>query len=565
MSIMRLARSLFGRDVRRPRQSARFRPQVTALESRWLPATITEFPLPPLNFNPLPATEGITAGPDGNAWFTEPVTGVIGRITPAGQVTEFPTPVSNPGAITAGPDGNLWFTGGSLLNDPSISRITLAGQVTKFDLPDRLGVPTGIAAGPDGNLWFTERIYLSGEKVGRITPAGQLTEFTIPGPSGVASSIGSITVGPDSNLWFVHDGTLATITPTGALRDHVVDNVGDVALTTGPDGNLWAAGTVVDPQTGLAGNGFIDRISVTGSVTRFDMGSPDNIPVSIQTGPDGNLWFTQPSIDQIGRITPAGQVSTFPVPTAFSEPTAIVAGPNGNMWFTEVKSRQIGEYFLVGTPPAPAAATTTTLAADLSAPAVGQMVHLTATVTSAAGTPAGTVTFFDAHSGALGTASLDARGRAVLATALSPTGTHTLTAVFNGTASFAPSQSPTLRETVKRTNTTTTLAASANPVVVGQALMLTVKVQPAFAGAGAPRGKVVLKDGNNAIGSATLDSSGRAVFTFSPGQMTGRGRSRNVLLPHGTHHLTASFTGFGDFAASASATLELTVGGGRTT
>jgi streptogramin lyase len=537
----------------------RFRPEVTPLEGRWLPSTITEFPLPPLTFNPVPATLGITAGPDGNVWFTEPITGVIGRISPAGQVTEYPTSVSNPGAITAGPDGNLWFTSGSLLNDPSIGRITPAGQVTRFDLPDSLGVPSGIAAGPDGNLWFTERIYFSGEKVGRITPAGQITEFTIPGPSGAASSIGSITTGPDGNLWFVHDGTLASITPTGALRDHMVDNVGDVALTTGPDGNLWAAGSMIDPKTGQSVSGFIDRISPSGSVTQFDLGSADNAPASIQTGPDGNLWFAQPSVDQIGRITPAGQVTTFPVPTAFSEPTVIAAGPNGNLWFTEVKNRQIGEYFLTGTPPPAAAATTTTLAVDVSAPAAGQTVHLTATVTSAAGTPAGTVTFFDAHSGALGTASLDANGRAVLTTAFSPAGTHTVTAVFNGTAAFAPSQSPALRETVKRTHTTTILTASANPVTVGQALVLTATVKPAFTGAGAMAGTVVLKDGNTTIGSATLDSSGRAVFTFIPGKALRGGRSLTTILPRRTYHLTASFRGYGNFAASVSATFDLTV------
>ncbi len=33
---------------------------------------------------------GIAAGPDGNVWFTEGVGNKIGRITPAGDVTEFP-------------------------------------------------------------------------------------------------------------------------------------------------------------------------------------------------------------------------------------------------------------------------------------------------------------------------------------------------------------------------------------------------------------------------------------------------------------------------------------------
>ena len=53
---------------------------------------------------------GLVAGPDGNLWFTE--IGHIGRLTPAGAVTEFALASSDskPGVIVAGPDGNLWFT-----------------------------------------------------------------------------------------------------------------------------------------------------------------------------------------------------------------------------------------------------------------------------------------------------------------------------------------------------------------------------------------------------------------------------------------------------------------------
>ena len=82
MSLMRHALSLFGRGGRRQRKPVRFRPQVTALEDRWVPSTITEFPLPPLTFNPIISTSSITAGPDGNVWFTEHDANQIGRITP---------------------------------------------------------------------------------------------------------------------------------------------------------------------------------------------------------------------------------------------------------------------------------------------------------------------------------------------------------------------------------------------------------------------------------------------------------------------------------------------------
>jgi hypothetical protein len=68
----------------------------------------------------------IATGSDGAVWFTdEGTTTAIGRITPAGQITEFSTglnPGAGPGGITLGPDGNLWFTDGG--TTAAIGRIT---------------------------------------------------------------------------------------------------------------------------------------------------------------------------------------------------------------------------------------------------------------------------------------------------------------------------------------------------------------------------------------------------------------------------------------------------------
>jgi streptogramin lyase len=79
--------------------------------------TVTDFSLPvtpqpfePPELDPLRMT--LTAGPDGNIWFSDPYANQIGNITPDGTVTEYavPTPDSFPAGITAGPGGNIWFT-----------------------------------------------------------------------------------------------------------------------------------------------------------------------------------------------------------------------------------------------------------------------------------------------------------------------------------------------------------------------------------------------------------------------------------------------------------------------
>ena len=114
------------------------------------------------------APSSITAGPDGALWFLQ-TTG-LGRLTTTGSFTAYPVPIPSGVisseslyALTTGPDGALWFT----LADPFgsitglIGRMTTNGQVTEFPSPVELGSyldgsPTTIAIGPDGNLWYTD-------------------------------------------------------------------------------------------------------------------------------------------------------------------------------------------------------------------------------------------------------------------------------------------------------------------------------------------------------------------------------------------------------------------------
>ena len=235
---------------------------------------ITEFSVgitPGATVPSAPWLEGITAGPDGNVWFTENIGGRIGRITPTGEITEFPVAASvrpRPSGITAGPDGNVWFTFTQQGSADGIGRITPTGEMTVFYLPpvDFGGgtltgaSPSAITTGPDGNLWFTESSYqedLTGEehlgRIGRITLEGEVTEFSdgIENPE-------SITAGCDGNLWFTDlvRGTIGRITPKGKITEFSAPVTQEPdAIPAGPDGNLWF--TEVDDDTG---DGQIGRI-----------------------------------------------------------------------------------------------------------------------------------------------------------------------------------------------------------------------------------------------------------------------------------------------------------------
>jgi virginiamycin B lyase len=114
---------------------------------------LKQFKVPTAGSSP----EHITQASDGNFWFTESFVNdqnapihKIGRITPAGQVTEFEVcrhpefgfEQCFPTDIVQGSDGILYFT----KNDASLGRITTDGTV----LPD---IPATFS--PNGDPWFT--------------------------------------------------------------------------------------------------------------------------------------------------------------------------------------------------------------------------------------------------------------------------------------------------------------------------------------------------------------------------------------------------------------------------
>jgi uncharacterized protein (TIGR03437 family) len=197
---------------------------------------ITEYATPTPNSGPY----GIAAGPDGAIWFVEYGANKIGRITMAGVITEFALPLVlyNSTQITAGPDGALWFTQfGSRLG-----RITTGGTISWYDL--QLSKPFasagGIARGTDGGVWFTEQG--GSARIWRITSAGPMARYDLPDSSMVPKAI---TLSPDGALWFTEIsgvarkiGRAALVFPTPTIA--AVGNAADEYLRT-IQGNSWVA------------------------------------------------------------------------------------------------------------------------------------------------------------------------------------------------------------------------------------------------------------------------------------------------------------------------------------
>jgi streptogramin lyase len=319
--------------------SARFyRPGLEWLEDRCAPAVIAEIPMP----GGLGSSSfGITAGPDGNLWFTDIGnigSSKIGKLTPGGAITEYSlAPYSDPNYITLGPDNNLWFTEGGTNR---IGKITPAGAITEYSVPFILS-PTlfygGITAGSDGYLWFADD---NDHLIGKISTAGVPTQVRT---LALGSHPSSIVAGPDGNLWFTEYGgnNIAKLsTDNSTFTEYTLPSGGNPnQITVGPDGDLWFT----------EGSGRIGKITTGGTITEFTVAPSSSDLFGITAAPDGNLWFTEHIFNKIGEITPTGVlVSQYTIPSANRYPLAISAGADGNLWFTESNGGKISKVILGG-------------------------------------------------------------------------------------------------------------------------------------------------------------------------------------------------------------------------
>jgi streptogramin lyase len=267
----------------------------------------------------------LVAGPDGNVWFTcfrlgshlgAAEKSIVGRITPAGTVTEFPTglpPDLSVGGLAAGPDGNLWFTqvGRPQNAEESgglVGRMNSEGAVTSF------GSPTGASgapiAGPDGNLWFVE--WPDGPvSIDRVTPGGAITRFG-KGQVGLPTHL---VVGPDGNIWFTAQQSVGRVTPSGEVgrftdcMDFRQDFSEATQIVSGPGGDLWFSTITSRMTPSMSEPPTIGRVTPSGEITLFKDGVEGQS--SLIAGPDGRVWFAGDR-EEIDRITPpSAPVNTF--------------------------------------------------------------------------------------------------------------------------------------------------------------------------------------------------------------------------------------------------------------
>jgi streptogramin lyase len=341
---------------------------------------VTRFPLTSL---PLGNVETLVAGPDGNVWFDYSVynpnnssSGLVYRITPDGHVS---TVASLPGNIdirdlTNGPDSTVWYAGVRALgqdfaNSPHegvVGRVDPSGQVTEFVVPNA-GDADHITSGWHGDVWFAAGNDDNAPFIGRVAPGGQFTEYAIPNSG--AYSVGADTVDRQGTFWAAVSGydrnynftdSIVRVTTSGHVTGHVLPQIhfpasqgGNTApsiasMTIGPDGQVWATEQVAHA---------VERFTPSGRFTRFAvfprraLAAPDQISsggsnrlfFSLLDIWPNNIPYTTPE-HRIGEITASGRVSFIRFPKqldahgndlSVSPVGRLILEPGGYLWIDD--------------------------------------------------------------------------------------------------------------------------------------------------------------------------------------------------------------------------------------
>ncbi|AEI39004.1 Ig-like domain repeat protein [Paenibacillus mucilaginosus] len=313
----------------------------------------------------------------------------------------------------------------------------------------------------------------------------------------------------------------------------VVSGGGDVNLdnNTALDSTVIKSSTSVSLNTSKTPSDYGERVTWTANVSA-DTGTP----IGTVTFKDGS--------DVLGVASLSSGKAVYSSDSLAVGSHSITAEYNGSADYLGSVSPVVEQAVL-------SLATKTVVTALPTSSVFGQPVTFTAVVTAAApasGTPTGTVTFKDGDTD-LGTASLDGAGVATLPVNGLIAGTHRITAVYSGSATFAGSVSEGLDYMVERA-TTTLLKSSVTESVYGEKVTLTAEVKSA---GGTPTGEVILHSGSTELGRGALGADGTTVISL-------------IELVPGTYDIIASYSGDGLHAGSVSAPdLTLTVDRAATT
>jgi hypothetical protein len=477
-----------------------------------------------------------------------------------GQTVTFTAEVSvmNPGSTVAGiPTGTVTFFDGSTeIGSGNLS--TSAGVTTATFATPGLSVGTHtITAKYAGDTNFNNSSDLSTQLVNPADTATTVTSGVNPSALGQsvtftatvsAAAPGSGT--PTGTVDFIIDGSDASgpVTLSGGSASFSTASlragVHTIAASYSGDANFNSGSASLPGGQTVAG----------GSSTTTSLVSLANPSVFGQ----GVSFTATVSASNPNAGTPTGTVQFVVDGSNFGDPVPLTAGLATSLTFTTftVGTHEVDAMYSGDATFSPSAGSTMQTVnqddsisrVNLSAKpaAFGETETITATILPASpgsGTPTGMVQV-SIDGGNFGPLLTLSEGTASISTSTLAVGTHTIGLAYSGDTNFLASTGTGLL-TVVRATTSTTLASSLNPSVVGQMETITATVNVVAPGVGSPTGTVTFTEGSLTLATVPLSGNSASFSTSS--------------LSVGNHVIAAVYSGDTNFADSTSTKFVQTV------
>jgi sugar lactone lactonase YvrE len=443
---------------------------------------------------------GLAIDPRGNIYAaarTDNDSSII-KVTASGVVSALAIPnnitpaLNNPQGVAADAMGNIYIADTIVTTIPNtdttttnsrIVKITTAGVASVLSLSGQASSLAssvfGITVDPFGNLYISDWndnrlvfVNVSGAPLTFPTPTGSGTTDTADGPqTATVTNLGNRPLAFSANPTYTADfssngNDTNPCTSSTSLSPGTVCDI-SVNFTPQSVGSLSAGITVTNNTLNVTGSSEQVSVSGTGlnsndstattviaSPTSLVLGQTVTITATVadtatghtSSSPTGSVTFTDTVNSTVTSLNNGAAVN---LNNKTASLTGIVLSGTGTHTITANYSGSEGRYVAssnAATVVVSQASVTVTLTSSASSVVLTNPLVFTATVSSTAITPTGTVSFLDGTT-PLGQGVLS-NGVATLSTSSLDAGNHTITAVYSGNANFSAATSGALTESV---------------------------------------------------------------------------------------------------------------------
>ncbi len=450
------------------------------------------------------ATAPASGTPTGSVTVSDGVSSCVGTLTAgAGSCSLTSTTVGAKTLTgTYGNDAN--YVHGTSVTAPHTVNVAATTTTITADTPD----PSTVGSA------YTVNFTVAAVAPGAGTPTGTVT---------VSDGTGA-TCAPATLSGGVGTCQLTSTTPGAKTLTATYATDGNFAGSASPGvpHTVNTAGTVTSVVSSVNPSTFGQSVTFTATVT------------SALGTPTGNVQFVVDGVNFGASVALAGGVANSAATTTLAAGNHTVTANYLGAGNFAASSGSLAAGQTVNT-----AGTVTSVVSSVNPSTFGQSVSFTATVTSGAGTPTGSVQFVVDGVNFGAAVALTGGVATSAATTTLAAGNRTVTANYLGAGNFAASSGALAGgQTVNPAATGTSVSSSVNPSTFGQSVTFTATVT---SGAGTPTGSVqFVVDGVN-FGAAVALTGGAATSAAT------------TTLAAGNHTVTANYLGAGNFAASSGA------------